>query len=103
MPTLAEPQWRDREAAHERRIDGWIIPHLERRSRGVSHPVEDFMFSYYSFRPAALRRWQPGLGVDLTGDVARFDGRPEYVVSQGRARIRPRHGESAARQRSLDP
>ncbi len=86
---LTEPQWRARQTAHEQRVDAWISPHLERRSHGVSHPVEDFLFSYYSYRPASLRRWHPGLGVELTGDVAVFDGRPGYDVSVGRARIEP--------------
>ncbi len=89
MLVLTEPQWRARQAAHEQRVDAWISPHLERRSRGVSHPVEDFLFSYYSYRPASLWRWHPGLDVELTGDVAVFDGRPGYDVSAGRARIEP--------------
>jgi hypothetical protein len=29
--------------------------------------VADFMFTYYSFRPARLRRWHPGPGVVLAG------------------------------------
>lgn len=66
MPTLLpEPAWRARQAAHEARVDAWIQPHLERRRRGIKHPVLDFLFSYYSHRPAQLRRWQPGYGVTL--------------------------------------
>ncbi len=87
MLVLTEPQWRARQDAHEQRVDAWISPHLERRSRGVSHPVEDFLFSYYSYRPASLRRWHPGLGVELTGDVSVFDGRAGYDVSSSGARI----------------
>ena len=29
--------------------------------------MHDFLFSYYSFRPAQLRRWHPGYGVSLAG------------------------------------
>jgi hypothetical protein len=29
--------------------------------------VHDFLFTYYSFRPAQLRRWSPGYGVALAG------------------------------------
>ena len=43
----------------------WVEPHLARRRAGASHPVEDFLFTYYSHRPAALRRWHPGHGVVL--------------------------------------
>ena len=45
----------------------WTAPFLARRRAGGSHPVEDFLFTYYSQRPAALRRWHPGYGVALAG------------------------------------
>jgi hypothetical protein len=64
---LTVDAWHARRAAHERRVDGWIGPHLARRRAGVKHPVEDFLFTYYSHRPAKLRRWHPGAGVKLEG------------------------------------
>jgi hypothetical protein len=64
---LAPARWRARRAAHERRVDAWLAPHLARRAAGVAHPVEDFLFTYYSYRPAQLRRWHPGVGVLLAG------------------------------------
>lgn len=64
---LPEMEWRARRAAHEARVDAWIRPHLARRRAGVKHPVEDFLFTYYSYRPAQLRRWHPGAGVVLEG------------------------------------
>ena len=63
---------------HRRRVDAWVGPHLERRQRGEAHPVEDFLFTYYSQRPAALRRWHPGYGEVLTGPEA-----DEYVGLKG--------------------
>ena len=70
---LAAYEWRARRDAHERRVDAWIGPHLERRRSGLKHPVEDFLFRYYSFRPAQLRRWHPGAGVALDrADLAEF-------------------------------
>lgn len=38
----------------------YVEPHLERRRRGVRHPVHDFLFTYYSFRPAQLLHWSEG-------------------------------------------
>ena len=67
METLSEPVWTARREAHERRVDAWVRPHLARRAAGVADPVEDFLFTYYSQRPAALRRWHPGFGVGLAG------------------------------------
>ena len=59
MEVRTEP---DREAAHHARVDALLADHLERRRDGVAHPVHDFLFTYYSFRPAQLRRWHPGGG-----------------------------------------
>jgi hypothetical protein len=70
-PTLlAEDVWLARRAAHEARVDGWVQPAVERARRGERHPVEDFLFTYYSQRPGRLRRWSPGMGVVLTGAAA---------------------------------
>ncbi|MFC7458283.1 3-methyladenine DNA glycosylase [Brachybacterium sp. GCM10030267] len=46
--------------AHEVRADALTAGHRERRRRGEKHPVEDFLFTYYPFSPARLRRWHPG-------------------------------------------
>ncbi|WP_327087175.1 3-methyladenine DNA glycosylase [Nonomuraea sp. NBC_01738] len=73
---LDEAEWQARAEAHTRRVDAWVGPHLRRRDAGESHPVEDFLFGYYSFRPARLRRWHPGAGVVLAG--AREFG-PDYL------------------------
>ena len=56
-----------RATAHAQRVDDLVAGHLARRSSGEPHPVEDFLFTYYSYRPAALRRWHPGPGVVLRG------------------------------------
>ena len=63
LVVLDEAVWRARAAAHEARVDALVGDHLARRGAGVKHPVHDFLFTYYSFRPAQLRRWSPGYGV----------------------------------------
>ncbi|MEH1128653.1 3-methyladenine DNA glycosylase [Micromonospora sp. CPCC 206061] len=94
MRYLDATQWRARRAAHERRVDAWLAPHLARRQAGVKHPVEDFLFTYYSFRPAQLRRWHPGAGVVLR------DGLPDrdYVAVDGGVTL----DTAAAAKRSLE-
>ncbi|MET8846202.1 3-methyladenine DNA glycosylase [Amycolatopsis sp. NPDC004625] len=80
VEVLAEPEWLAREAAHVSRMHRWTGPHQERRSRGEKHPVLDFLFTYYSYRPSHLERWQPGPGVALAGPEARrFLDRKGYV------------------------
>lgn len=76
---LSEPEWRARQSAHEQRVRTWTDPHQLRAGRGEKHPVVDFLFSYYAFRPAWLRRWHPGPDVILTGECSReFLRWPEY-------------------------
>jgi hypothetical protein len=82
VKALTTPAWTARRDAHRRRVDAWVAPHLERRRRGEAHPVEDFLFTYYSHRPAALRRWHPGYGEVLTGEQAR-----EYLGWKGYAPV----------------
>jgi hypothetical protein len=65
MQVLAREEWEPRALAHAERVERWIAPHLERRGARVPHTVHDFLFTYYSQRPAQLRRWHPGVGVAL--------------------------------------
>src|SRR4051794_19113394 len=82
LPMLAEPEWTARRDAHESRVDAWVQPHLARRREGGAHPVEDFLFTYYSHRPSALRRWHPGFGVGLA-DAASYTSLHGYVDVSG--------------------
>ena len=76
---LAESEWLERRHAHEQRVRAWTDPHQARQARSEKHPVEDFLWEYYSFRPSWLRRWHPGPDVVLLGDAARDYLRwPEY-------------------------
>lgn len=65
--TLGVDDWRRREEAHERRADEFTHGHRERAARRERHPVEDFLFTYYSYKPSVLRRWHPGAGLELAG------------------------------------
>lgn len=68
---LSEKEWRRRAARHAARVDALTTEHLRRRHAGERHPVEDFLFTYYSLKPAQLRRWHPGVGTVLLGEGAR--------------------------------
>jgi hypothetical protein len=76
---LTEAEWRHRAARHEELTDAWTIGWRDRRSLGQQHPVDDFLFTYYSFRPSALRRWHPGLGVAVGGDASDILTRRDYI------------------------
>lgn len=64
---LSESEWRARQQAHAQRVEQWTRPHRQRQRRGEKHPIWDFLWTYYSYRPARLERWQPGVGTALTG------------------------------------
>ncbi|MGN7965424.1 3-methyladenine DNA glycosylase [Microbacterium sp. 22179] len=64
---LDEVDWRAREHAHQERADALTVEHRSRAAAGEKHPVWDFLFTYYSYKPAQLRRWHPGAGVELAG------------------------------------
>jgi hypothetical protein len=68
---LPEAVWLARQEHHQQQVDELLSGHRERTEQSRPHPVEDFLFTYYSFRPAQLRRWHPGAGVALAGPTAR--------------------------------
>lgn len=65
---LPAAEWQRRKQQHEHRVDELVSDYLDARSRQIKQPVMDFLFEYYAFRPSALRRWSPGLGVALESD-----------------------------------
>lgn len=72
---VLEPgQWRSAQSAHVQRVHKWTEPFRQRRHRGLKHPVNDFLFTYYSFSPGKFERWSPGAGVVLLDAAQAFAG-----------------------------
>lgn len=125
-PTVAAParlltaaQAQEARLAHEQRADALTAAHRERKQVGQKHPVEDFLFSYYPFSPAKLRRWHPGWDVaydqsadqdehgdPLIADVDEAGNRSWYADSPGGASSAPPSSSdpalSGGRQRRAD-
>lgn len=85
-PPMARAEWTAAAAAHAARADGLTADHRARASRAEKHPVEDFLFTYYSYKPAILRRWHPGPGVVLR-DAEERSGWRWYLAEGGDARV----------------
>jgi hypothetical protein len=77
---LAAETWRERERAHTERAHALTRAHRERAARHETHPVEDFLFTYYSYKPAILHRWHPGEDVELEDAAADARGTWRWYV-----------------------
>jgi hypothetical protein len=62
---LTRRDWLARHEAHLTRVAEMADAFVQRRSRGEKHPVHDFLFTYYNFSPAKLKRWLPPLGMGV--------------------------------------
>lgn len=80
-PLLTEEEWNARAEAHRRAVYDICGPYLANDRRNAGHPVYDFLFTYYSFRPSHLLRWSPGLDWVLQNGKECLDGWP-YVVEE---------------------
>ncbi len=70
---LARAEWLPEMHEHHTWVDEVSRSHRHRRAAGMKHPVEDFLWEYYPFSPARLRRWTPGARTALQGVL---DGDP---------------------------
>lgn len=87
---LDTAEWRGRERAHQERADALSAGWRSRAQAGVSgtrlaHPVDDFLFTYYPYRPALLRRWHPGAGVALEDAAADTRAGWKWYLTEGTA------------------
>ncbi len=65
LRVLPAVEWRARARDHHERLDRLVGPYLQRRAAGTTHPVIDFLFTYYGNKPSQLRRWHPGYGIGM--------------------------------------
>lgn len=71
----------------------------KRRDTATKHPIDDFMWDYYTLRPARLERWHPGFGVQLM-DAPEYAGLRGYETNDGVAEVSVEFVKS--RKESLD-
>jgi hypothetical protein len=62
---LSRQEWLSRREAHRERVLHWTQDRVTRANVNRKHPVFDFLFTYYPFRPSLLERWSPGADVLL--------------------------------------
>lgn len=70
MRKLPCHEWKALQAQHRETLAPFVEDRLSRMTRHEKHPIRDFLFEYYSFRPAHLMRWSPGINVLLEDATA---------------------------------
>ena len=70
---LSRSEWESRAEAHRARVAPQVTGVIERRARGEKHPVEDFLFHYYTLRPSHLLHWNAGVGHAVEGGEELLD------------------------------
>ncbi len=73
---LAREQWLSQAHIHRDIVENLTSAARTRKQRGEAHPIEDFMWTYYSQRPTQFLKWHPGFGVTLLNA-------PEYLDERG--------------------
>lgn len=66
---LSPREWRPLRDAHAEAVHRRTADHLARRSRGEKHPVQDFLFTYYPFKPGKIAQWNPQPGTVLIAET----------------------------------
>jgi hypothetical protein len=85
VQSLAYDVWQAAKRQHVARVQPWTRDRVERSLRGEKHPVYDFLFEYYHFRPAHLERYSPGINVLLEGATTDTIDWPErYIFTETR-------------------
>jgi len=86
--------WRELERNHQSIVQSFTVPFRDRRSRGISHPVYDFLFTYYAFPPGRLEQWHPAINVILEAPqneielFARFINDTKYAYSNNQITLK---------------
>ncbi len=87
--TMPRVEWEAARAAYLSRVRPCAEDRARRMSRGQKHPVRDFLFEYYSFRPAHLLRWSPGANVQLEGATVEDVGWSDFEACEAGLVLRP--------------
>lgn len=65
---LSAQQVAEKKDQHRKKVTPWTHRFRNRRARGIQHPVEDFLFTYYAYSSSQLEEWHPGFGIGLCSD-----------------------------------
>lgn len=81
MHYLLQDKWQLAQAQHRLVVEDWVNPRLSRRSLGLKHPVDDFMFEYYPISAKKLQTWHPGFQYRLEATDVSDDDFADNIYS----------------------
>ncbi|HEX2857956.1 MAG TPA: 3-methyladenine DNA glycosylase [Propionibacteriaceae bacterium] len=84
---VGRDEWQRAREAHQQRARELLGPVVARRRRGERHPVEDFLFDYYSVRPGQLVAWHPGVHRVLEDAEGEFGSLRFHRATDGRVEV----------------
>ncbi|MGO1544250.1 MAG: 3-methyladenine DNA glycosylase [Gulosibacter sp.] len=84
---LSAHDWQRLESQHRDRADRLSQAYREHHARGEKHAIDDFLFTYYSYKPAVLRRWHPGIDRSLEQADAWLEKRWYQQDAAGRVTV----------------
>ena len=86
LMALPRHEWLGRAQKHREAVDALSAEARQRKQRGEAHPIEDFMWTYYSQRPTQFAKWHPGFGVALL-DAHEYEGERGYETIGNQAAV----------------
>lgn len=63
--TINRDEWEFKKDCHKTAVVALVEDYFSDKQHQRRNPVVDFLFTYYNFRYASLKRWSPGVGVLL--------------------------------------
>ena len=62
---LSRNEWEAQQQLHVSILEPYAKERVDRGLKNRKHPINDFLFEYYTLRPGQLLRWSPGVDVLL--------------------------------------
>ena len=93
--------WQNLAEQHRVEVRKWTVPYRARRGAHKTHPVFDFLFTYYPFSLGKLEQWHPGMGRILENEVnlAQSYNPRHYHITQTSIKLAPEKLDDKARNR----
>ncbi|MFV0339254.1 MAG: hypothetical protein ACK5MA_01290 [Parachlamydiaceae bacterium] len=96
MKLLTMQEWNQRAQEHAALVSPLADDFLRRRGLGQKHPVYDFLFTYYSFSPAKLKKWVPSFEEALCVEGKVRFSEYWFEVKDGVLRVNPQRLQGQA-------